>query len=234
MADTTPEQYTVMTDAGVALAAQLLNSTNEIKAFRAEASDEVHYTDNENTIAGLTELGSVKQEGIIQALVPDQQNKSSIQIDFHQDQIDADYTLSTIGLYATDKNGTEALYAIECLKHPQYMAKDSNSSVNTQLLHIVVGNIQNVSLTVSPAGTVSVAQMESKLADYVKTDALKELLPDTIVDATKDNDFKGINKFEKDPVDAAGDPYVTGAGAIAAAQGHFAQASESGGVTIDG
>lgn len=234
MADTMPEQYTVMTDAGVALAAQLLNSTNEIKAFRAEASDEVHYTDSEDTIAGLTELGSVKQEGIIQALVPDQQNKSSIQIDFHQDQIDADYTLSAVGLYATDKNGTEVLYAVECLKHPQYMAKDSNSSVNTQLLHIVVGNIQNVSLTISPAGTVSNAKLQSTLADYVKTDSLKKLLPQTLADTVKDNVFTKNNKYLQDPTDVNGNAYVTGAGAVAAAQGHFAKTSESGGVTVGG
>lgn len=234
MADNMLEQYTVMTDAGVALAAQLLNSTNEIKAFRAEASDEVHYTDNEDTIAGLTELGSVKQEGVIQALVPDQQNKSSIQIDFHQDQIDADYTLSTVGLYATDKNGTEALYAVECLKHPQYMAKDSNSSVNTQLLHIVVGNIQNVNLTVSPAGTVSNAQLQTVLADYVQTSELKKLLPDTLADTAKANHFKETNTFDKAPTDADGNAYVTGAGAIAAAEGHFAKTSESGGVSVGG
>ncbi|WP_039107265.1 hypothetical protein, partial [Levilactobacillus brevis] len=180
MADSTPSQYTIMTNAALALIKQLVDSKNRIKSFRAVASDTNHFTDDQEAIAEMTAIGSVKQDGVIQDIQDDGDAKSYIQIDFDQSKIDTAYQLQTVGLFATDENGVEILYAVEALEHPQYMDVSTTMDMNSHFIHIVVGNTQQLDVSLTPAGTVSVAQMKSTLADYPKKDEVQNLIPDDI------------------------------------------------------
>ena len=209
MADSTPSQYTIMTNAALALIKQLVDSKNRIKSFRAVASDANHFTDDQEAIAEMTAIDSVKQDGVIQDIQDDGDAKSYIQIDFDQSKIDTAYQLQTVGLFATDEKGKEILYAVECLEHPQYMDVSQTMDMNSHFIHIVVGNTQQLDVSLTPAGTVSVAQLESKLADYVKTDEVKSLIPATVIDGSKPADFKEAVTLEKGAVDGAGNAIAT-------------------------
>ena len=209
MADSTPSQYTIMTNAALALIKQLVDSKNRIKSFRAVASDANHFTDDQEAIAEMTAIDSVKQDGVIQDIQDDGDAKSYIQIDFDQSKIDTAYQLQTVGLFATDEKGKEILYAVECLEHPQYMDVSQTMDMNSHFIHIVVGNTQQLDVSLTPAGTVSVAQLESKLADYVKTDEVKSLIPATVIDGSKPADFKEAVTLEKGAVDGADNAIAT-------------------------
>lgn len=172
--DSTPNQFTVMTNQGLELVKQLATAKNSIKTLRAVGSDTNHYTDDPETVAGLTDIASVKQAGIIRAVIDNGVTNSTVQIDFDLSQLDAPYQLSSVGLFATDQNGKEILYAVECLQHPQYMDVSVTQDVNTHYMKIAVGNVEQMEVTLSPAGMVSRAEMDAKLADYVPTKRLNE------------------------------------------------------------
>lgn len=209
MADSTPSQYTIMTNAALALIKQLVDAKNRIKSFRAVASDANHFTDDQEAIAEMTAVDSVKQDGVIQDIQDDGDTKSYIQIDFDQSKIDTAYQLQTVGLFATDEKGKEILYAVECLEHPQYMDVSTTMDMNSHFIHIIVGNTQQLDVSLTPAGTVSVAQLESKLADYVKTDDVEKLIPSTVIDGSKPADFKEPVTLEKGAVDGTGTAIAT-------------------------
>ncbi|MGJ3947088.1 pyocin knob domain-containing protein [Levilactobacillus brevis] len=209
MADSTPSQYTIMTNAALALIKQLVDSKNRIRSFRAVASDANHFTDDQEAIAEMTAIDSVKQDGVIQDIQDDGDAKSYIQIDFDQSKIDTAYQLQTVGLFATDEKGKEILYAVECLEHPQYMDVSQTMDMNSHFIHIVVGNTQQLDVSLTPAGTVSVAQMKSTLADYPKIDEVKSLIPATVIDGSKPADFKESVTLEKGAVDGAGNAIAT-------------------------
>lgn len=179
MADSTPNQFTVMTNAGLELVNQLVTTKNSIKSLRAVESDVNHYTDDPETVAGLTDIDSVKQAGIIRAVIDSGSANSIVQIDFDLSKLDAPYQLNSVGLYATDQNGKEILYAIECLQHPQYMDASTTMDVNSHYMKIAVGNVEQMDVSLSPAGMVSLAELKGILADYLpikdfKADRLNE------------------------------------------------------------
>ncbi|QHJ74841.1 hypothetical protein [Lactobacillus phage JNU_P2] len=57
-------------------------------------------------------------------------------------------------------------------------------------------------------GSIGIA-IDSKLADYVKTDDVKSLIPDTVIDGSKPADFKEAVTLEKGAVDGAGNAIAT-------------------------
>lgn len=193
MADTS-SSFTLMTNAGVALASQLLSGENKITSFRAVSSDTSYFNESSDTIAELTSVDPERQVGEIVSTQATSENTSQIQIDFKSDEIDTDYKLSTIAIYATDSNEVECLYAVYCLKNPDYMAHSTSGDVNTYFLNLIVGNAANVTIQLTEAGSVSQTQLEEVLKQYVLTsdlDALiAEKIPDTLADTTKDADVK--------------------------------------------
>ncbi|WP_282803995.1 hypothetical protein [Secundilactobacillus kimchicus] len=190
MAEITPSNFTIMTNAGLDLATQLLGSKNRITAFRAVATDTAYYTADPETIAGLKAITPIKQEGIINDVHDESSNTSVITAAFNQKEIDSDYQLNTLGIFATDENKNEILYAVMCLQHPDYMAKVDTSDVMTYQTKIVVGNSQNVQISLAAADTVTMAQFNAQMAKMIDTDKLKQYLVDnnyadkTYVDTT--------------------------------------------------
>uniref|UniRef100_UPI00194E5F26 fibronectin type III domain-containing protein n=1 Tax=Levilactobacillus sp. 244-2 TaxID=2799569 RepID=UPI00194E5F26 len=207
--DVMPQALTVMTDQGVALIKQLAANSNKITAFRAVASDTVLYSVDKATVAAMTDLQPVKQTGIVQAVVAEDVDKSKIQIDFQQSDIEADYSLNSVGLFATDANGVEVLYAIESQKTPQPIGRDTNASVNTQLLHVAVGRTENVSLTVSPDGMVSNLAMEGWLKPYLKISDFNAQLPKNIATTDAANTFAKSQTLAGGATDGAGNAIAT-------------------------
>ncbi|WP_201782056.1 hypothetical protein, partial [Lactobacillus selangorensis] len=97
------------------------------------------------------------------------QSSVKIPVVFNKSDIDTDYQLLTIGLYAKPADGDEVLYAECALQDPVYMHKTSNSSTYSIDLFAIVGTSANVTLKVDPAGVVSHADLTAALKDYVTT-----------------------------------------------------------------
>ncbi|WP_282804012.1 hypothetical protein [Secundilactobacillus kimchicus] len=190
MADTSSTTFTVMTAAGLNLIAQIGATKNvSIKSFRAVGSDKSYYDSPEEAEA-LTDLTPVRQDGIIQGTQKVADKQSQIQIDFDLSKLDADYQLASVGLFATDQDGNEILYAVECLKSPQPMDVSTTGDTSSHFMTIIVDNADNISAQLSNAGTVSMAQYNADKANLLTTDKLKKYLEEnnyadkTYVDTT--------------------------------------------------
>lgn len=177
MANTTDSTFTVMTAAGLALAAQIQGGLNSIASFRAVGSDTSYY-DKPGDVEGLTDLTPVKQTGVVVSVNLVDSSAVQVQIDFDLTKVDAYYALSSVGLFATDKNGKEILYAVECNQHAQPMDVSTTGDMNSHYMTIIVGNAQQLNVSVSPAGSVSRSELEARLANLLDTDKLKQYLTD--------------------------------------------------------
>lgn len=225
---------TIFTTAGQSLATRIQAGKTNIKFTKADISTTNRYNDSDTETQVLTSLDNVQQTADISNVTVINDSTVDVQVSIDQTKAPNDYQMNSLGLYAIDGDGKEVLYSVTVLKDPVYVHQDAAGSALGVGLETVVGNSQNVKFDINPAGAVTNEVFEAKLKDYVKASDIKELIPDSLPDVDKDNTFTGTNTFKQDPVDAAGDPYVTGAGAIAAAEGHFAKTSESGGVSVGG
>ncbi|WP_204120254.1 hypothetical protein, partial [Levilactobacillus wangkuiensis] len=229
---------TYLTENGRELATSTLGGLDKIQFTRAVASSHDYSASSPEELKALTDIEDVKQEVQYSRIVKKDKTTLTMRVDFPSKNVTADYSLYTVGFYARLQNGDEALYGVLPSSLPDYIpAYDGHSNINDSFqTDTTVSDTDNVLITVSQAGTLNESDLDAIfVAKHIATiEDIESHLPETLADTAKANHFKEANTFEKDPVDAAGDPYVTGAGAIAAAQGHFAQASESGGVTIDG
>ncbi|MGV7801916.1 hypothetical protein PJN14_30535, partial [Mycobacterium kansasii] len=64
-------------------------------------------------------------------------------------------------------------------------------------LETVVGQSKGVVISINPAGAVTNEVLKATLADYVKTDDVKSLIPATVIDGSKPADFKESVTLEK-------------------------------------
>lgn len=213
MADSTPSNYTAMTNDGLALLTQLANAENRIKSFRAVASDTVHWGEDPDVTGALTTIDSVKQDGVIQDTSTESGNKMTIQVDFDQGEIESSYQLNTVGLFATDENAKEVLYAVECLQHPQYMDVSTTSDMNTHYITIAVGNAEQVDVSLTAAGSVSKEELTNKLGNYVlDADLAQKIIADmpaNVAQTDKANVFTEQQTLAGGAVNKDGKPYIT-------------------------
>ncbi|GAX05472.1 phage related protein [Secundilactobacillus pentosiphilus] len=180
MADDKPIKFTVITDAGAQLVDQLATKSNQITAFRAVGSSANHWDDDLASIRAMTEIDSIEQNGKYMGNYNDGEVTETVQIDFDQQELTNAYQLATVGLFATDANQKEILYAVECLQTSQPMTPSPEHDVSTHLIKVAVGNTSQVTAQFSDAGVVSQTELEQQFKDYTKTDDLPKLIADNI------------------------------------------------------
>lgn len=154
------------TNAGQALATEVQAGTTKLTFTKAEASNTNHSSDSTDTLAQITALDSVKQTAEIGAVLILNKNTVQVSIDFNQNEITDDYDLWTIGLFAKSDTGDEILYSVTPLEHSQYMYSDTSGSTLTINLNTAVEQAASVNLVVSPADSVTSAQLTATLQSY--------------------------------------------------------------------
>lgn len=213
MADEKPAKFTTITDAGVQLIDQLAAKSNTITAFRAVASSAPHWNDSLDDIRAMTDIDSVEQNGQYMGNFNQGTATETVQIDFNQQELKASYELATVGLFATDGNNKEILYAVECLQESQAMTPSPEHDVNTHNIKIVVGNTSQVTAEFSDADVVSQAAFQANLQAYTKTVDLPKLIadniPKNIAFTDKPNTFSEQQTFSAGAVDGKGNAYIT-------------------------
>ena len=203
---------TYLTESGRELATSTQGGLDKIQFTRAVASSHDYSALSIDEIKALTDVADVKQEVQYSRIVKKDKFTLTMRVDFPSKDVTTDYSLYTVGFYARLQNGDEALYGVLPSSLPDYIpAYDGHSNINDSFqTDTTVSDTDNVLITVSQAGTLNESDLDAIfVARHIATiEDIESHLPDTLPDMDKDNDFKGINKFEKDPVDAAGDPYV--------------------------
>lgn len=156
---------------GQSLATQALAGKIQIDFTKAVSSSTNHFGDTAAQAAQLTDLDNKQQTVTVTEVDAIDGDQSSVKIPvvFNKSDIDTDYQLLTIGLYAKPADGDEVLYAECALQDPVYMHKTSNSSTYSIDLFAIVGTSANVTLKVDPAGVVSHADLTAALKDYATT-----------------------------------------------------------------
>lgn len=156
---------------GQSLATQALAGKIQIDFTKAVSSSTNHFGDTAAQAAQLTDLDNKQQTVTVTEVDAIDGDQSSVKIPvvFNKSDIDTDYQLLTIGLYAKPADGDEVLYAECALQDPVYMHKTSNSSTYSIDLFVIVGTSANVTLKVDPAGVVSHADLTAALKDYATT-----------------------------------------------------------------
>ena len=225
----------VITDAGYQLSAKTLAGT-KIQYTHAQTTDKDMSALTSDELKSVTKLDSVVQDLSVGIITVQDDHTVNIPVKVSNQDVTADYLLCGLAIFAKPVDGDEILYGIATAVSPDLMvAQNGSTVVGTNFkLKVHVGSAANVNIVISPDGSVSNEELEGILKSYVLTSELSKQLPEGIVTEGGSNVMTGSNVYKADPVDVDGNAYVTGAGAVAAAEGHFAKASESGGVTVGG
>ena len=169
----------IITNKGQALMAKLMQGTGTCDFTNIRLSSQT-YTDAQ--IKTLTALANVKQTAAVtkKTVV----NNTSIQIEGAVDntQLATGYNINTIGIYATDPDDGEILYAAARAITAGYMPPYNGITVSGGVFKFVVtvGASSQVTLTVDPAGYASIADIQSLEAEVSDVKAYVGMTDDDI------------------------------------------------------
>lgn len=116
----------------------------------------------------LTEIPSVKQESAVGEVTVTGSSAVKVEVSFSNMSLSEGYFMRALGLYAND-NGRSVLYAaaVEQSGHC-YMPPYNGVTVSGAALQLVtsVGNAENVSLEVDPAGTATIQRLSEEISKH--------------------------------------------------------------------
>lgn len=149
----------VITNKGQALMAKLMQGTGFCTFTNIKLSSTTY---SESQIPALTALGGVKQTTPITRKTV--LNTTSIMIEGALDntELTTGYSIQIIGIFANDPDEGEILYAVARATTPGYMPPYNGITVSgaTFKFVITVGNANNVTITLDPAGYASLADVQ--------------------------------------------------------------------------
>lgn len=156
----------VITNKGRTLMAKLLSGRATATFTKMVLSSNVYQL---NQLAGLTTISGVRQTSLVQAK-PNNAATVSVESAFNNEGLTSGYDINTIGIYATDPDEGEVLYAVATAKQNGYMPADngvSKSGINISF-YTEVGDPSKVSIVVPPEGVATkmdIQQVRSEIED---------------------------------------------------------------------
>ena len=139
----------VITNKGRTLMAKLLSGRTTAKFTKIVTSSTVY---TESQLESLTVLSGERQTSTVQAK-PNNGATVSVEAAFDNKGLISGYDVSTVGLYATDPDEGEILYAVSTAKTKGYMPADTGVSSTGLVIRFYteVGNASQVNMTVDSA-----------------------------------------------------------------------------------
>lgn len=156
----------VITNKGRTLMAKLLSGRATATFTKMVLSPTVYRLDQ---LAGLTTISGVRQTSLVQAK-PNNAATVSVESAFNNEGLTSGYDINTIGIYATDPDEGEVLYAVATAKQNGYMPADngvSKSGINISF-YTEVGDPSRVSIVVPPEGVATkmdIQQVRAEIED---------------------------------------------------------------------
>lgn len=197
---------TILTNVGVDLASRAAHGDTSFKIIRVESTADDLSGKTEDELKAMTVIPNKVQDGSIVGQEDTAPAVQGIRLQFLNTGLTKAYSIMAMGVYAKeDGQDKEILYAITTAEkeHPQYMP-DFADKVTLRFgmtIRVVVGDKANVVIVFDPDGLATIKFVQDAIAS-VKID-------DTdFAKLSKDNIFKGVNKFEKAPVNISGVEYV--------------------------
>lgn len=122
----------------------------------------------EKNLEQLTELPEIKQESRILDIVKTSSSAVKVEASFSNRELSAGYFMRTLGLFAKN-GGSEVLYAAAAeVSGHCFMPAYNGVTVSGALIQLVtsVGNAENISFEVDPAGTATIARLAEEIAKH--------------------------------------------------------------------
>lgn len=155
----------IITKSGQDLLAKVLVDGGKIEFTRICVSETEIAEEN---LEQLTELPEIKQESAILNIVKTSNSAVKVEASFSNRELTAGYFMRTLGLFAKDGE-SEILYAAasEVSGHC-FMPPFNGVTASGALIQLVtaVGNAENISFEVDPAGTATIARVSEDIAKH--------------------------------------------------------------------
>lgn len=197
---------TILTNAGVDLASRAAHGEASFKIIRVESTADDLSAKTEDELKAMTAIPNKVQDGSIVGQEDTAPAIQGIRLQFLNTGLTKAYSIMAMGVYAKeDGQDKEILYAITTAEkeHPQYMPNfaDKVTLRFGMTIRVVVGDKANVEVVFDPDGLATIKFVQDAIASVKVDDS-------DFAKLSTDNIFKGVNKFEKAPVDSAGIEYV--------------------------
>ena len=138
------------------------------------------------TLEALTDLVSPKQNIAISAVVVDEDQPGVVYVKgiLSNASLTTGYLVKELGLFATDPDDGEILYAVTVDSNPDYLQDNTSATVITEALKlaIAVSNTSDVVATLDPEGLLTVEDMDIHNADEDAHDGILEKVSELLGD----------------------------------------------------
>ncbi len=138
------------------------------------------------TLEVLTDLVSPKQNIGISAIVVDEDQPGVVYVKgiLSNAELTTGYLVKELGLFATDPDDGEILYAVTVDSNPDYLQDNTSATVITEALKlaIAVSNTSDVVATLDPEGLLTVEDMDLHNADEDAHDGILEKVSELLGD----------------------------------------------------
>jgi len=138
------------------------------------------------TLEALTDLVSPKQNIGISAVVVDEDQPGVVYIKgiLSNAELTTGYLVKELGLFATDPDDGEILYAVTVDSNPDYLQDNTSATIITEALKlaIAVSNTSDVTPTLDPEGLLTVEDMDIHNADEDAHDGILEKVSELLGD----------------------------------------------------
>ena len=157
----------VITNKGHALMAKLMLGSGFCNFTAIKLSSTVY---TEGQIAALTALTNIKQSAPITKKTISNSTSVLVEGAIDNSALSTGYQIQTIGLYATDPDEGEILYAVARALTAGYMPPANGVTVSGAYFKflVTVGSASQVTLTVDPAGYASIGDVNTLTAEIAK------------------------------------------------------------------
>jgi len=156
---------TIITKKGHALIAKIVAGTATPNFTKIRTSD--HQYPSETNFEELTSLSGIKQTVDVASVTKVSPAKIRVSGVFTNAALETGYYVRNIGLYAVDPQEGEILYSITTAIEADWMPPQGGISASSILVDIetVVGNADNVNITVNPNATATVEMVNNLAAE---------------------------------------------------------------------
>lgn len=161
----------VITGKGQALLAKAVAGTGNVEFTKVCSSDTVYPI---GELEALTELENIVQTSLISKIERTNEVAVKIETAFSNTELTAGYYMRALGLYATDPDDGEMLYAVTAETSGNcYMPPYNGVTVSGAYITLIttIGNSENVELEVNPAAVATIGDLKSIRQDIAKLQA---------------------------------------------------------------
>ena len=160
-------QGAILTNKGRALQAKVEGGLCQLALTKLKTGDGTLAPGQ--TLEALTDLVSPKQNIAISAVVVDENQPGVVYVKgiLSNASLTTGYLVKELGLFATDPDDGEILYAVTVDSNPDYLQGNTSATVITEALKlaIAVSNTSDVTATLDPEGLLTVEDMDIHNAD---------------------------------------------------------------------